>query len=157
MTDSNEELTAINKYDGDLAPSLNCVDLNIQPPEGVIDLEVVGINGISNGRSCCQHDCCGASLSENELLRLVKCVVTINKKTEEAVKFVRVTADGDGCTIGFLPRVWLNHPKVAQNINNFCIVCELYDYSENKCKRLKSHRNAGMAGVILLSSIPIGE
>jgi hypothetical protein len=157
MTDTNDGNSAINENEGGLSPSLNCTDVNIPPPEGVIDLEVVGINGISNGRSCCQHDCCGSSLSENELLRLVKCVVTINKKTEEAVKFVRVTADGDGCTIGFLPRVWLKHPKVAQNINNFCIVRELYDHSDNKSKRLKSHRNSGMAGVILLSSIPIGE
>jgi hypothetical protein len=118
---------------------------------------VVGIHGNTNGRSCCVHDCCGDSLSENELLRLVKCVVTINKKTEEAVKFVRVTADGDGCTIGYLPRVWINLPMVQENINNFCIVREIYDESDNRCKRLKSHRNKGMAGVILLSSIPITE
>jgi hypothetical protein len=61
-----------------------------------------------------------------------------NKKTEEAVKFVHVTADGDGCTIGFLPRVWLKHPKAAQNINNFCIVHELYDNSETRAKNEKA-------------------
>jgi hypothetical protein len=128
MTDNNKDLSAINENYGGLAPSLNCVDLNIQPPEGVIDLEMVGISGILNGQSFCQHYCCGASLLENELLRLVKCVLTTNKKTEEAVKFVHVTAENDGCAIGYLPRVWLKHPKMAQNINNFCIVCELYSY-----------------------------
>jgi hypothetical protein len=105
MKDTNNGKSAINENEGGLSPSLNCTDVNIPPTEGVIDLEVVGINGISNGQSCCQHSCCGASLSANELLRLVKCVVTINKKTEEAVKLLRVTADDDGCTIYFLPCV----------------------------------------------------
>jgi hypothetical protein len=101
MTDTNNGKSAINKNDGGLSPSLNCTDVNIPPPEGVKDLEVVDIDGSSKDQSCCQHDCCGASLSENELLWLVKGVVTINKKMEEAVNFVHVTADGDGCTIGF--------------------------------------------------------
>jgi hypothetical protein len=157
MTSQNNEVTTINKNDVNSAPPLSCEDVNIPPPQGGNDLEVVGINGISNGRSCCIHDCCGASLSENELLRLVKCVVTINNQTEEAVKFVRVTADGDGCTVGYLPRVWKNLPIVKENINNFCIVRELFEHSENRCKRLKSHRNVGMAGVVLLSTMPITE
>jgi hypothetical protein len=46
----------------------------------------------------------------------VKRVLANSKKIEEAVKFVHVIADGDGCTIGFLPCLWLKHPKVAQNI-----------------------------------------
>ena len=154
----NTAMTTINEVVGvNISPSLSCQDINIPPPQGGIDLKVVGLSDFTNGRSCCMHDCCGASLSENELLRLVKCVVTINKKTEEAVKFVRVTADGDGCTVGFLPRVWKNLPTDQQNSNSFCIVSELYDYSDNRCKRLKSHGNAGMVGVILLSSIPITE
>ena len=79
------------------------------------------------------------------------------KLPEEAVNFVRVTAEGDGCTVGFLPRIWLKLPKVQQNLNEFCIVTELYADSENQCKAIKSNRNVGMAGVILLSFIPINE
>ena len=117
--------TTINEVGAEMSPSLSCEDINIPPPQGGVDLEVVGINGNTNGRSCCMHECCGATLSENELLRLVKCVLTIKNKTEEAVKFVRVTADGDGCTVGFLPRVWIKLPIAAENINNFCIVREI--------------------------------
>jgi hypothetical protein len=84
-------------------------------------------------------------------------VVTINKKTDEAVKCVRVTADGDGCTFGIIPRVWMNLPLVQENINNFCIDREIYEESDNRCKRLKSHRNKGKSRVIVLSSLPITE
>jgi hypothetical protein len=137
---------------------LSCTDINIEPPVGRgIDLEIVGLLGTTNGRECCMHECCGRSLKENDLLRIVRCVVTINNTTEEAIKFVKVTAEGDGCTVGFLPRCWFNLPKVQENINEFCIVRELYDESTNQCKRKKSKNNKGMAGVILLSTIPIGE
>jgi hypothetical protein len=70
-----------------------------------------------------------------------------HNQTEEAVKFVCVTADGDGGTVGYLPQAWKNLPIVKENINIFCIVRELFEHSENRCKRLKSHRNVGMAGV----------
>ena len=139
------------------SPPLSCLDINIPEPQGGIDLEVVGLFGTSNGRSCCQHECCGRSLNVNELLRIVKCVVHVKGKSEDAIKFVRVTAEGDGCTVGFLPRIWMNLPKVIENLNNFCIVSELYSDSENRCKVIKGERNMGMAGVILLSSIPIEE
>jgi hypothetical protein len=97
---------------------------------------VIGIDGILNVQRCCQHYCCSASLLENELLPLVKCVVTINKKPEVAVKFLPVTIYGDGYTIGILPYVWLKHPKMAQNRNNFCIICELHDYSKKVQKEM---------------------
>jgi hypothetical protein len=84
-------------------------------------------------------------------------VVTINNETEEAIKFVKVTAEGDGCTVGFLPRCWFNLPKVQDNIHKFCIIRELYAESPNQCERRKSKNNKGMAGVILRSTIPIGE
>jgi hypothetical protein len=157
MTDNSGKRSIKEEAVYEMSPSLSCEDINIPAPQGGIDLEVVGICGNTKGRSCCMHDCCGDSLSVNELLRLVKCVVTINKEMKEAVKRVRVTADGDGCTIGFLPRVWTNLPIVQENIDIFCIVREIYDESDNRCKSLKSYRNKGMAGVILLSSIPITE
>jgi hypothetical protein len=157
MTDNSGKATIIEVNVFEMSPSLSFEDINIPAPQGGIDLEVVGICSNTNGQSCCVHDCCGDSLSKNELLQLVKCVVTINKKTEEAVKFVHVTADGDRCTIGYLPRVWMNLPIVQKNINNFCIVREIYDESDNRCKRLKSQRNKGMAGFIFLISIPVTE
>jgi hypothetical protein len=67
MTSQNSEVIIINKNDVNSSPPLSCEDVNTPPSQGGNDLEVVGINGISNGRSCCIHDCCGVSLSENEL------------------------------------------------------------------------------------------
>jgi hypothetical protein len=43
--------------------------------EDVMDFETIGISGIANGQSCCQHNCCSALLPENELLPLGKGVL----------------------------------------------------------------------------------
>jgi hypothetical protein len=86
QSSKNNELTAINNDGVNSSPLLSCEDVNIPPPQGGNDLELVGINGVSNGRSCCIHDGCGASLQEIVLLCFVISVVTIHIQTEEAVK-----------------------------------------------------------------------
>jgi hypothetical protein len=42
------------------------------------DLEIVGLRSGTNDRSCCQHEICGAQVLVGDVLRLVKCIVTIN-------------------------------------------------------------------------------
>jgi hypothetical protein len=127
------------------------------PPQGSIDLEVVGLMGVGNGRSCNIHQCCGAEVKVGDLLRLVKTVVTVGQKSEEAVKLVRVIDCVDGCTVGFIPRCWTELDKVQRNINKFVVVKELYRESTNVCKREKSARNVGMCSVIFLENIPRNE
>jgi hypothetical protein len=132
-------------------------EYNPREPIGDIDLEIVGLLSSSNGRSCSCHPVCGESVVVGDVLRLVRTVVSVNGRVEPAVKLVKVTDGFDGCSVAFIPRIQMNLPKVIQNITKFCIVKELYSDSVNNYKRALSHKNAGMAGVVLLELIPMNE
>lgn len=120
-------------------------------------LEIVGLHSNSNGRSCCQHKCCGEHVKIGDVLRLVKCVVTINLQAEEAVKLVKIEDGTNCCTVGFVPRVFSRSPQVQQHINGFVQVIELYKDSENTYKNTLSTKNFGVASVVCLDDIPIPE
>jgi hypothetical protein len=122
-----------------------------------LHLEIVGLHSNSNGRSCCQHRCCGEHVQVGDVLRLVKCVVTIKSQPEEAVKLVKIADGTDCCTVGFVPRVFSRMPRVEQNINKFVQVVELYKDSENTYKNKLSAKNFGVASVVCLDDIPIPE
>ena len=121
------------------------------------DLEIVGLSSSDNDRSCCQHKCCGTRVRRNDVLRLVKCVVTVNNITEEAIKLCLIQEGSMTCTVAFVPRIYLKLPKVQQQINRYCQVVELYDQSMNTYKRKLSSRNCGMASVAFLDDIPVNE
>jgi hypothetical protein len=125
------------------------------------DLQFVGLYGSSNGRSCDRHSCCGEHVRVGDLVRLVKTVVTINisgtQPYEEAVKIVKIEDCVESCTVGFIPRNHMKLHKVIQNIDEFCIVSELYKVSSNNYKRMTSHRNLGMAGINFVNGIPRDE
>jgi hypothetical protein len=133
------------------------IDNNQQASLGSIDFEIVGLFSSSNGRFCCSHKVCGQHVCVGDVLRLVKDIVDIGDHTEEAIKLVKIIDGTDGCTVGFIPRVQSNLPKVVENINKFCIVHELYCSSNSVYKRKKGEKNQGMAGAILLECIPINE
>eukprot|EP00977_Amphora_coffeiformis_P003376 scaffold624_cov176-Amphora_coffeaeformis.AAC.8 len=59
------------------------------------ELEIVGLKSSTNGRSCCLHVCCGEEVVVGELLRLVKCAVSVDGVVEEAVKCVKVVGGMD--------------------------------------------------------------
>jgi hypothetical protein len=127
--------------------------MSMDPPH----LEIIGLHSNSNGRSCCQHRCCGEHVKVGDVLRLVKCVVTIKATPEEAVKLVKIADGTDGCTVGFVPRVFARMPRVEQNINKFVQVVELYSDSENTYKKNLSTKNFGVASVVCLDDIPVPE
>lgn len=121
------------------------------------DLEIVGLNAANNNRSCSQHETCGEHVIPGDVLRLVRCVVTIKGETEEAIKLVKI-ADGTAtCTVAFVPRVFAKEQKVLRNINKFVQVLELYSDSDNSHKRRMSYQNLGMASVAFLDDIPVNE
>jgi hypothetical protein len=132
-------------------------DIDPNEPIGDIDLEIVGLLSNSNGRSCSVHEICGEYVRVGDVLRLKKTVVTIQGKTEEAIKLNKITDGVEGCTVAFIPRLMIDVPRVTKNINHFCIVKELYCFSASKFLREKSHRAMGMAGVVLLNEIPQSE
>jgi hypothetical protein len=121
------------------------------------NLEIVGLFESNNGRSCCQHEICGRYVRNGDLLRLSNTIVTINEKTEPAVKLVKVQDGADTCTVGFIPRSFAGSDRVMRSINRFCQVVELYSDSDSKTKRKLSHHNRGMASVVLLDDIPVDE
>lgn len=115
-----------------------------------VDLEIVGLEASSNGRSCTIHKACGASVEVGDVLRLVRCTVTVNGTTEEALKCVKVVDSVDTCTVAFVPRVQATLPKVEEHVNKFVQVVEVYANSESNYKRSKGATNKGMAAVAFL-------
>jgi len=89
-------------------------------------------------------------VTNGDVLRLVRCAVSVNGVIEDAVKCVKVVAGIDECTVAYVPRVVAKLPAVQNHLNKFVIVTELYDYSANKYKRDKSYKNCGMALVATL-------
>ena len=121
------------------------------------DFEMVGLTSNTNGRCYCVHDTCGKEIAIGEVLRLVPCAVSVHGVIEEAVKCVKVTDGVDTCTVAFVPRAIAALPKVQNNFNEFATVTELCGHSKNKHKRDKSHKNGGMAAVVLLDEEHMNE
>jgi hypothetical protein len=79
------------------------------------DIEIVGLDSSTNGRSCTCHATCGQYVFVDDILRLVRCVVTVNGVTEEAIKLVKITDATDSCTVAYVPRVSVNLPKISRS------------------------------------------
>lgn len=114
------------------------------------DIEIVGLAHHSNGRSCTLHEVCGRHVMVGDVLRLVKTVVTVNNIPEEGIVCVKVIDGVDSCKVGFVPRMMASLDRVQNHLNKFVVVKELYESSDNSYKRVKSHKNMGMACVALL-------
>jgi hypothetical protein len=54
------------------------------------NLDIVGLHSSSNGHSCSVH-------SFSDLMGLVKCVVTMHGKLQDAIKCVRIIDGTDSC------------------------------------------------------------
>jgi hypothetical protein len=122
----------------------------------VPEFEIVGLHHPSNGRSCCQHSCCGNYVEEGDVLRLVHVVVQICPESlpEDAIKLIKIMDGVEGCCVGFVPRPFAMLEWIQQKIGSCCIVLELFDTSTNPYKRRMSKRNYGVASCVFLDSIP---
>lgn len=142
MSDDIEEDTGSYEYD-----------------DGVVvpDVEVVGLRMNSNGRLCCQHKCCGKYVKVGDVLRLKRTYVTINNKTEDAIKLVKIADGSDTCTVGFLSRDLIRKPSVLAKLDKFCMVTELYRHSKTPEKMDLDRRCKGAAGCVFLDDIPVSE
>ena len=118
----------------------------------VKDGEIVGLKASNNGRSCEMHDCCGAHVYPDDLVRFKLACIDIDGKTEEAIKVVCVRDGTESCTVGFLPRNIVRSAKDSL-VGKFAQVIELYKHSENPSMRRKGYRNCGIASYRLLKSI----
>lgn len=125
----------------------------IPAPTEFADLEIVGLHVNTSGRYCSVHSCCGKTVVSGDCLRLVRSIVFINGKNEDAVKLVKICDGVETCTVAFVPKVWINLKKVKRNIGHFAVVKELYHESTSSFKREKSKRNCGMASVYFLNEV----
>ena len=121
------------------------------------EVEIVGLNSSTNGRSCYVHDCCGEVVKKGDLIRLKKCIVTVNNIPQEAIKCVRVHDGVEPCTIGFIPKVLVKNQAINTMLNRFAQIVELYNESESTMKRRKSTMYKGMAKCTLLDHVLSSE
>ena len=112
---------------------------------------IVGWKGTSNWRSCVSHDCCGAHVNLDDLIRFRLSVADVDGRIEEAIQVLRI--DGtESCTISFLQRNIVKSGK-EKLIGKFAQIIELYEVSESEVKRRKINRNKGVASFRLLDDI----
>jgi hypothetical protein len=123
--------------------------------ESVGDFEIVGLHCGSNNRSCCIHDVCGKFVRANDVLRLVSRVVHVRgKDPEEAISLVKFEGGTHTCTVGFVPRSFLNLPRIKNKVGSAVVVLELYSTLDNKFMRRLSNKNLGMASCRFIDDIP---
>ena len=124
--------------------------MSMERNDSSIDLEVVGLESGSNGRSCTIHRACGRSVEVGDVLRLVRCTVDVDGSAEEAIKCVKVVDSVDTCTVAYVPRVQARLAKVEEHLNKFVQVVEVYADSDSAYKKSKAAGNRGMASVAFL-------
>jgi hypothetical protein len=121
------------------------------------NLEIVGLDSLTNSGSCTCHATCGEYVAVGDVLRLVKCVVIVNGRTEDAVKLVNIQDATNSCTVAYVPRAATKLPKVTKNINRCAQVVTMYKDSTSSYKRRMSHQNKGMASIVFLDEFPVDE
>ena len=115
-------------------------------------IEIVGIARGDRGRSCEEHDVCGAVLQEDSVVRIRHVQITGEEMgTEESALAVYWISDGiDRCHVGFLPRhlikQWREYDgRIAQ-------VVDLYEGSDSPTKKRKNTRNCGCCEAVLIDN-----
>lgn len=129
------------------------------------DGEIVGLLNPANGRSCVQHEICGAHLAVGDLVRFKREVTRIDYAHPgdpepifryETVMKVIVIRDGvESCHVGFLPRhVVARAHDVNRLDGKFAQVLALYeDDDAGQVRKKKSARNHGMASYRLIEEV----
>ena len=116
-----------------------------------ITVKIVGIGRSDRGRSCEEHDVCGAVLQEDSVVRIRHVQILNEMGNEESALAVYWISDGiDRCRVGFLPRHLTKHWqlydwRIAQ-------VVDVYEGSESPTKRRKNTRNCGFCEAVLIDN-----
>jgi hypothetical protein len=120
-------------------------------PSG-ITVEIVGIARGDRGRSCEEHDVCGAVLQEDSVVRIRQVQIPGEETgTEESALACYWISDGiDRCRVGFLPRhlvkQWREYDgRIAQ-------VVDLYEGSDSPTKKRKNVRSCGCCEAVLIDN-----
>jgi len=119
-------------------------------PEG-ITIKIVGTTASDRGRSCKEHDVCGAVLDFDTVVRIRKVQVLIDEKEETALACYWVSEGIDRCRVGFLKRHLLKHWKRYDG--KLAQVIELFKDSESPTKKRENHRNHGVVEAVVIDSV----
>jgi hypothetical protein len=116
-----------------------------------ITVEVVGIARGDRGRSCEEHDVCGAVLQEDSVVRIRHVQITGEMGKEESALAVYWISHGiDCCRVGFLPRhlvkQWQQYDgRIAQ-------VVDLYQGSDSPTKQRKNVQKCGCCEAVIIDN-----
>ena len=86
---TNEEVT-VNQEDNTIVQDVPVLEAF----DGPFDFEVVGLQMISNGRQCCNHNVCDDHLGVGDVIKLVGTIVTNNDGRDEGALTVHKIIDG---------------------------------------------------------------
>ncbi len=112
--------------------------------------EIVGVNQITNGRTCDLHpNGCGLQLLANDVVRFVDEITKVDGKDEAAIRVFIMKEGMQKCCVGFLPRFIVLRLNGQLNMRHARIL-RLYADSMNETERKKSYENYGIAAYELL-------
>jgi len=115
------------------------------------DVDVVGCDDGSNGRSCASHVVCGTHLKVGDVVIFRWAVIPFNDEAEEVIEVYVIRDGSQACHVGFLPRRLVKQKE--KFMNKMAIVIEDLRVSENIQKRRRSHRNVGAVVCRMLDEI----
>jgi hypothetical protein len=124
--------------------------------DGIFDFEIVGLYRSDNGRSCNMHRVCGEHLVAGDMIQLVPTKVKIQGsevEEEDAIKVMKIVDNTQGCTVGFIPIVQSRIVTRRGQHRSFAMVNDIYRYSLNTYKVVKSERQCGMASCLLTTIV----
>ena len=127
-------------------------------PSGVV-VDIVGVNASDEGRSCEEHDCCGAAVIQADVVvrfRAVQLKRDIANEAnpaheETALAVHHVTGGIDGCRVGFPRGHLLKHKD--EHDGRLAQVTEVFsDSGESPSDRAKHHCNRGCCSAVLIEA-----
>jgi len=103
------------------------------------------------GRSCEEHDVCGAVLKEDSIVRIQRMQIIGKTGNEESALAVHWISDRiDRGRVGYLPRHLLKQWQVYDG--RIAQVIDVYKGSESPTKRRKNTRNCGCCEAVLIDN-----
>ena len=131
-------------------PSRALIEPPIHHPSGVT-VDIVGIARGDRGRSCEEHNVCGAVLHEDSVVRLRHVqIIGATRKEESALATYWISDGIDRCRVGFLLRHLLK--QCQEYDGRIAQVVDIYEGSDSPAKKRKNVRNSGCCEAVLIDT-----
>jgi hypothetical protein len=131
-------------------PNRALLEPPIHHPSGVA-VDIVGIARGDRGRSCEEHEVCGAVLQEDCVVRIRHVqIIGATGKEESALAAYWISDGIDRCHVGFLPRHLLKDWQVYNG--RIAQVVDIYEGSDSHAKKRKNVRISGCCEAVLIDT-----